>query len=613
MIFLSLLLAGAFIFLFCGVILLYSKTKRQEEEIRKLHSQVEKVLESPGFASATDMLNTSPAEFLAPEETAPLVEEDPDDELSEDPDDALSEDDPLVETIPPPETSLEAAPPERTSRLTDAIVSFVRGGNLWAAGGVALLTAGFATFITYVARRGFFTVEMGIATAAVFGLLMILFGWRFRSKRPGYFLILQGGGLGILYLSVYAAHKFTQYFNIPLSLALMTLLIFPMVILALFQNAQVLAVLAFIGGFATPLLLSGGSENHLFLFCYYLILNGGVLAIGYFRPWKGLNLAAFFFTFAVSLSWVMARYRSEFFLSSEPFFLAYIITFTVLGLWGLKNQNYRFQHYSDLILILGTPAAAAVLQWKIFSFIEHGYAIIALTFSIFYLLIATAIFKMSEKYLRHKDEAFQAESIKQNPLIWAIAIWGFVWWFGGWYYEISRIFSEPDDAFLIFASLSAAVSWAIAAFFNLKFFITGMVPAPITAAVTVIAVLSGNFFNRLSFSKPIFSYNFFDPSRLRGWVTFLILQALSNFFNSASFEYFLFKAKDNRKYWKEKLPNQGTGVVSGRKTFHCYFNSPGGVWRNRAFLHNKARPFRTLGQPCGPVSDFRGAYHPSIQ
>jgi uncharacterized membrane protein len=481
------LLSGALFFSFCSVIVLFSRTKHLEENIKKLRAQVEKLLE-----------NQKPD---LPVETVPLVE-----------------------TAPPPE-----AAQERANRLTEAIVSFVRGGNLWAAGGVVLLTAGFAALITYLARRGFFTADMGIAAAAFAGLFMILFGWRFRRKRPVYFLILQGGGLGILYLSVYAAHKFTSHFSAPLSLALMTLLIPPMVILALFQNAQVIAVLAFMGGFATPLLLSSVSENHLFLFCYYLVLNAGVLAIGYFRRWKGLNLAAFFFTFAVSLFWTMAKYRPEFFFSSEPFILAYIITFTVLGLWGLKNQEYRFQHYSDIILILGTPVAAAAIQCKIFSFIAHGYAIIALEFSVFYLLLAVLISKMNEKLSLRKNEACQAEDAKQNPLVWIIAIWGFAWWFGGWHYELSQIFSAPGGAFLILASLSAVIFWAAAAFFNLKFFIAGMVPAPITAAVTVIAVFCGDIFNYSS-GKPIFSYNFFDFSRINSWAVFFILQAVSFFF-----------------------------------------------------------------------------------
>jgi uncharacterized membrane protein len=138
---------------------------------------------------------------------------------------------------------------------------------------------------------------MGIAAAAAAGLAMILFGWRLRNKRPMYFVILQGGGIGILYLSVFAAHKFTSHFGLPLTLVLMSLLIPPAVILALFQNSQGLAVLGFAGGFGAPLLLSTGGGNHLFLFCYYLVLNVGVLAIKLKKTWKGPGLLAFFFIF----------------------------------------------------------------------------------------------------------------------------------------------------------------------------------------------------------------------------------------------------------------------------------------------------------------------------
>ncbi|MDR0403151.1 MAG: DUF2339 domain-containing protein, partial [Treponema sp.] len=45
--------------------------------------------------------------------------------------------------------------------------AFIRGGSVWAAGGVLLLIAAFAMLMTYMARRGFFTLEMRIAAAAL--------------------------------------------------------------------------------------------------------------------------------------------------------------------------------------------------------------------------------------------------------------------------------------------------------------------------------------------------------------------------------------------------------------------------------------------------------------
>jgi hypothetical protein len=167
------------------------------------------------------------------------------------------------------------------------------------------------------------------------------------------------------------------------------------------------------------------------------------------------------------------------------------------------------------------PAAGAEsLPWRSPGF--SGSLVIAIA--------ALAMAAMNEKLSRRKDDALQAETAKRNPLTWAAAIWGFAWWFGGWHYELQRVFSGQGDAFLIFASISAVLFWAITVFFNLGVFIAGMIPAPITAAVTVITVLGGDFFNIFSFGRPIFSYNFFDSSHSKGWAVFLILQAISFLF-----------------------------------------------------------------------------------
>jgi uncharacterized membrane protein len=277
------------------------------------------------------------------------------------------------------------------------LMKFIGGGNLWAAGGVVLLIAAFGMLIAYLGRRGFFTVEMGIAAAAVTGLVLIFAGWFLRKKRPGYFLILQGGGIGILYLAVFAAHKLTPYFPAPLALALMSLLIPPALVLALFQHSQPLAVFGFLGGFAAPILLSTGGGNHVFLFSYYLILNAGVFAIEFFRSWKILKLLSFVCTFGVSVYWVMNSYTEALFPQAEPFFVIFTLLYTFLGLKSIQKGNFVLTHYGDGIVILGTPFAAALLQWKVFSFIGHGHAIITLAFSAFYLALAFLLLKRGKK------------------------------------------------------------------------------------------------------------------------------------------------------------------------------------------------------------------------
>ena len=36
---------------------------------------------------------------------------------------------------------------------------------------------------------------------------MLGIGWRLRQSRPGYGLIMQGGGIGVLYITVFAAFR----------------------------------------------------------------------------------------------------------------------------------------------------------------------------------------------------------------------------------------------------------------------------------------------------------------------------------------------------------------------------------------------------------------------
>ena len=445
LIFVFILIIGAFLFSLIGVIYLLAKTGRQEESIREIRLRLDElgaINRAPLLPAAAEPVspkitpdiltgvmsdtglapdaNLVPDASLAPDTViAPCIAPDtniaPDTSLAPDADmqpSYGSQSDEIIDKVLPGFPA-ENAGPKNQKRFQNTFLLFVKSGNLWAAGGVILLTAGFGMLIAYLGRRGFFTVEMGIAAAAAAGLIMILLGWRLRRKRPMYFLILQGGGIGILYLSIFASYKFTPHLGPIPCLILMSILIPPAIILALFQNSQGLAIFGFLGGFAAPLLLSSGGGNHLFLFSYYLVLNAGVLAIGFFRSWKGLNLLAFLLTFIPSIYWAMTKYTQAFFASSEPFFIAYIILFTVMGLESLKTKNIRLKpartsNYSDTILIIGTPAAAAALQWKIFSFYEHGFAIIAIIFSAFYLVLTIIILKKGNVAMRSYAEGYLA-------------------------------------------------------------------------------------------------------------------------------------------------------------------------------------------------------------
>ncbi len=55
--------------------------------------------------------------------------------------------------------------------------------------------------------------------------------------------------------------------------------------LALLQRTISLAVLASIGGYLAPILLSTGGGSHVVLFSYYLMLSIGILVISVWQAW----------------------------------------------------------------------------------------------------------------------------------------------------------------------------------------------------------------------------------------------------------------------------------------------------------------------------------------
>ena len=77
--------------------------------------------------------------------------------------------------------------------------------------------------------------------------------------------------------------------------------------LAVRRHAMAVAVLATLGGFATPVLVSNEQGSLVQLGLYVLVLNSGVLAAAWYRSWRGLDALAWAGTVVVfGLGWYTA-------------------------------------------------------------------------------------------------------------------------------------------------------------------------------------------------------------------------------------------------------------------------------------------------------------------
>jgi uncharacterized membrane protein len=282
------------------------------------------------------------------------------------------------------------------------------GGNIMVRIGVVVLFFGVAFLLKFAAESSMLPIELRLAGVALGGILMLVLGWRLRESKKTYGLVLQGGAVGVLYLTVFAALRL--YAVIPPGLAFGLLVLFAAfsAALAVLQNAKVLAMLGAAGGFLAPVLASTGEGSHVQLFSYYLVLNLAILGIGWFRSWRLLNLVGFCFTFVIASFWGYRFYQPHFFASTEPFLLAFVFLYVAIAILFAFRQPVQLRGYVDASLVFGVPLVGFAMQAGLVQGMDNYLAWSALAAAAFYIVLARLLFGHLGKDSRLLAEAFLA-------------------------------------------------------------------------------------------------------------------------------------------------------------------------------------------------------------
>jgi len=212
-------------------------------------------------------------------------------------------------------------------------------------------------------------------------------GWRLRIRSRAYGLLLQGGGVGVVYLTLFAAVKLAGLEPLALVFVLMLAVSLMAALLAVRQEAQALAVVAALGGYATPLLLSNGSGAIAMLLGYYFVLGLGVALVAWFKLWPRLNLIAFGFTALVASAWAARSYTPADYPMAQAWLIAYWGLFTaVLLMPGRRAQEPELWLQSTLLF--GMPALGAAMQYLLLRPDAMAIAVAALLAGLAYVGLA---------------------------------------------------------------------------------------------------------------------------------------------------------------------------------------------------------------------------------
>lgn len=206
--------------------------------------------------------------------------------------------------------------------------------------GIAAVLIGVSYFLKYAFENGWIGPAGRIAIGLIAGIAVVLWSERFRSR--GYRIFsysLKAVGIGTLYLSLWASFQVYHLMPPEVVFACMLVVTFSTCVLALAQDAEILAVFAIAGGFATPVLLSTGVNREFALFSYVLLLDFGILVLVIFKPWRRLLWLGFAGTLILYLAWYLEFYNRSQITPTLTFATLFFVIFATAPLFMLRQEH----------------------------------------------------------------------------------------------------------------------------------------------------------------------------------------------------------------------------------------------------------------------------------
>jgi hypothetical protein len=233
---------------------------------------------------------------------------------------------------PPPPTVKAPGKPREWEQIL--------GGNWLARVGVVALIIGVAFFLKFAFDNNWLGPLSRVILGVVGGLAMVGGGYYWRKRYPTLAQAICGGGIALLYLSIFAS--FNVFNLIPLypAVGLLLLVSIGSAAMAIRLNSMALAIIGILGAFCAAFILGSAvpeaaeTGKGLQLIVYVIIVDLGVLALSTFRNWRWFNLLALFGSLLTYGAWYFQFYGQAGLLAQQlSITLIFIIFFGATSLF----------------------------------------------------------------------------------------------------------------------------------------------------------------------------------------------------------------------------------------------------------------------------------------
>jgi uncharacterized membrane protein len=374
------------------------------------------------------------------------------------------------------------ADPFDSDKLIKFIWDWFTDGNTFVRVGIVILFIGVSFLLNLAINRGYIPIELRLSAVAFGAIGLLVLGWNLRETRGSYALLIQGGAVGLLYLTIFASYNLYHVLPSALAFILLVLIVALSAALAVLENTVSLALFGSIGGFLAPILTSSGTNNYIGLFSFYAVLNAGIFAIAWFKAWRVLNLVGFTFTFSIGAFWGANHYQPENFATVEPFLILFFLFYVGIAILYATRRAPDFKDTIDGTLNFGTPILAFALQSAMVKNEEYGVAISAFVLGLFYLGLASFVWHRLGQSLKFLSETLLAVCVifvtlavpfavdgSTTSATWAVESAGVLWVSIRQQQYVRRLFALALQACAGIALVSDVSTSHGSAFFNSAF------------------------------------------------------------------------------------------------------------------------------------------------
>lgn len=263
------------------------------------------------------------------------------------------------------ETAAATTASAATARLHEQRSLESRVGSQWFNRiGIVAMLIGVAWFLKFAFDNHWVGPAGRVLIGLVSGAALIAWSERFRSK--GYLAFsysLKAVGSGVLYLSLWAAFSMYHLISPGVTFAGMVLVTAFNAFIAWRQNAELLAVYAIVGAFSTPLLLSTGRNEEVFLFSYLLMMNAATMALLVLKGWNRLLVLSFIGTVAFYWGWYWQFYTPAAFTKTAFFLALFVLLFAAATILARQKRVHAEQDDAARVLVSLANAAFGFLGY----------------------------------------------------------------------------------------------------------------------------------------------------------------------------------------------------------------------------------------------------------